>query len=172
MVDRYPGRIQIGGTLSARKLNNLVRTVAITDPEIEMNWSFGEDVFLTGEKLQNWLATRSEPRTLDLHAGELPDGSFHPLEQWLRDHELSYRRHSDSYCDIDAEIVLFIKGNSTRYDANNEGDIMLPAHCVRRVYDVLRQGRIFDAMEALSELVPIVDEIPPFMVKYPGGRIR
>jgi hypothetical protein len=173
MSDRYAGRIHVGGTLPARKLADLARVIVDTDPGIEMNWSLmGEDRYVTAKHLRSWLVERDAPRPLFLHAGELVDGCFYGLEQWLDANEMSYLRHSDSYCDVEAEIVGRIDGTSVRSDANNAGDAMVRACDVWRAKEMLSQGKVLDAMALLNRLLPNVYDVPPFMVEYARGRLR
>lgn len=170
MSDRYAGRIYIGGVLPARKLAALAKIIKNNDPDIEMNWSLGDDRRFSAALLRDWLRRRDHPTALHLYAAELTDGSFPLLESWLWSNEMSYLRHSDSYSDVDAEIVGFVNGQRVRYAANNAGDVMIPVDHVQRAYDALRQGRVFDAMDALSAIVPVVTEVGPFMVQCAGGR--
>ncbi len=170
MSDRYAGQIYIGGVLPARKLAALARTIENDDPDIEMNWSLGDDRRITVELLLDWLKRRVRPMPLHLYANELTDGSFPVLESWLVANEMSYLRHSDSYSDVEAEIVGYVNGKHIRYDANNAGDVMVHASGVQRAYDALCQGRVFDAMDALSAIVPVVTEVGPFTVKYARKR--
>lgn len=170
MFDRYAGRIYIGGVLPARKLAALAKAVETDDSYIEMNWSLGDDRRISAKSLRDWLRERDHPKSLHLYAGELPDGSFPSLEHWLSTNGMSYLRHSDSYSDAEAEIVGFVDNRRLRYEANNAGDVMVRADRVQRAYDALRQGRVFDAMDALSAIVPVVTEVGPFMVEYAGGR--
>lgn len=172
MSDRYAGRIHIGGTLPARKLATLALTIIRTDPDIEMSWSFGEDRHVSASGLRDWLSKREKPEPLFLHAGELVDGSFYILEQWLCANGMSYLRHSDAYCDVEAEIVGYVNGVHVRSDANNEGDALVLSCDVRRAKEMLSQGRVLDAMALLDRLLPDVDNVPPFMVEYARGRLR
>jgi hypothetical protein len=172
MSDRYAGRIYVGGALPSRKLAALAKAIQTEDYDIEMNWSLGDDRRVSVALLRAWLKRRDHPRPLHLYASELIDGSFPALESWLCANGMSYLRHSHSYCDIEAEIVGFVDGRRLRYDANNAGDVMVHIDHVQRAYDALRQGRVFDAMDALSAIVPVVDEVPPFTVEYTGGRLR
>ncbi len=137
-----------------------------------MSWSFAEDRHVTAKALRDWLARREKPEPLFLHAGELVDGSFRVLEQWLDANEMSYLRHSDSYCDVEAEIVGRINGISVRSDANNAGDAMVRACDVWRAKEMLSQGKVLDAMALLNKLLPNVYDVPPFMVEYAKGRLR
>lgn len=172
MSDRYAGRIHIGGTLPAKKLPELARVILNTDPDIEMSWSFGEDRHVTAKALRDWLSKREKPEPLFLHAGELVDGSFRVLEQWLSANGMSFLRHSDSYCDVEAEIVGYVNGIHVRSDANNEGDAMVHACDVWRVKEMLSQGKVLDAMALLNKLLPNVYDVPSFMVEYARGRLR
>ncbi len=172
MSDRYAGRIQIGGTLAARKLTELARAINDVDLDIEMHWSSGEDRHVTAKGLRDWLSEREKPEPLLLHAGELVDGSFPVLEQWLCVNGMSYLRHSDSYCDVEAEIVGYVGGVHVRSDANNAGDAMVRSHDVWRAKTLLSQGRVLDAMDLLNKLLPNVVDIPLFMVEYANGRLR
>ena len=173
MSDRYAGRIHIGGTLPARKLAELARVINDTDPDIEMNWSLtGEDRRVTAKHLRDWLSEREKPEPLFLHAGELVDGSFYVLEQWLCANGMSYLRHSDAYCDVEAEIVGYVNGVHVQSDANNAGDALVRSCDVRRAKEMLSQGRVLDAMALLDKLLPNVDDVPPFMVEYARGRLR
>lgn len=172
MSDRYAGRIHIGGTLPAKKLAELARVILVTDPDIQMNWSpLGEDRHVTARNLRGWLAEREKPGSLFLHAGEL---GFYMLEQWLCANGMSYLRHSDSYCDAEAELVGYINGTHVRSDANNAGDALVRACDVWRAREMLSQGRVLNAMDLLNKLLPNVFEadVPPFMVEYANGRLR
>lgn len=173
MSDRYAGRIRIGGTLAARKLAELARAIRDTDSDISANWARIEPGgWLTEKHIRDWLAHRENPTTLDLYAGELVDGSFYRLEQWLCANDMSYLRHSDSYCDVEAEIIGRVDGSNVHADANNAGDAMVRACDVRQAKELLSQGKVLDAMALLSKLLPNVDDIPPFMVEYANGRLR
>lgn len=171
MSDRYAGRIYIGGTLPARKLEALAKAIQTDDLDIEMNWNPGYNRQISTKLLRDWLRCRNHPEPLDLHCVELVNGSFPCLEHWLSINEMSYLRYSEAYSDIDAEIVGFVEGKRLRYDANNAGDVVVHVDRVKQVYDALRQGRVFDAMYALSAIVSVVNEVAPFMVKYANGRL-
>ncbi len=167
MSDRYAGRISIGGTLPAKRLNELARVIFNTDPGIMMQGSYP-----TARALLNWLSKREKPEPLFLSAGELVNGSFQALEQWLRANKMSFLRHSDSYCDVEAEIVGYVNGANVRSDANNAGDAMVRASDVWRAKDMLFRGKMLDAMALLNSLLPNVYDVPPFMVEYAHGRLR
>lgn len=169
MSDRYAGRINIGGTLPVRKLPELARVILDTDPDIEMPGGYP-----TAKALHDWLSKREKPKPLFLHAGELVDGSFGVLEQWLSANGMSFLRHSDSYCDVEAEIVGFIDGARVHSDANNAGDAMVRACDVWRAKEMLFQGRVLDAIALLNKLLPRVNayDVPPFMVEYARGRLK
>jgi hypothetical protein len=168
MSDRYAGRIEIGGVLPAAKLAELATVIQEEDHDIEVNWGFGEDRHVTIKALRDWLRERNEPAPLRLHAGELIDGSFPTLERWLWTHGMSYLRHSDSYSDIEAEIVGYVDGNHVRYAADNSGDVMIHAGDVRRAHQALKEGRMLDALDVLHEILPAHEVVPPFEV----GRAR
>lgn len=166
MSDRYAGRIEIGGVLPASKLAELATVIQEEDPDIKVNWGFGDDRTITTKALRDWLKHRDGPKPLQLYAGELTDGSFPTLERWLWMHGMSYLRHSDSYSDIEAEIVGYIDGSHVNYAANNAGDVMIAADDVRRAHQALKEGRVLDAMDVLHRLLPATETVPPFVVEH------
>lgn len=174
MPDLYAGWIYVGGILPARKLTELVRVIKDTDSDIETCGSHEGDHRVSACGLRNWLARREKPESLFLRAAELVDGSFSALEQWLRASGMSYLRHSDAYCGIEAEIVGFVNGINIRSQANNAGDAVVLACDVLRAREALAQGRVLDAMDLLNRLLPDAFEadVPPFMVRYANGRLR
>lgn len=172
MADRYAGHIQIGGPLPVRRLPELACVIRDVDPDIGMCWSNRTGNGITAAHLRDWLRKRDKLTTLDLYAGELVDGSFPALETWLEANGLSYLRHSDAYCDVEAEIVGYMGGVRVRSDANNAGDAMVRACDMRQVRTALAEGNVLDAMALLDRLLPNVFDIPPFTVEYAEGRFR
>jgi len=131
MSDRASASITIGGTLPRWKLPDLFHALALEGALTDFDEApFEEKDFEAGKPLR-------------VACHELAWGVFETLESFCRKQGLSYIRRSDG-CQgaFSAERVVYAgEGEPQSFDINDEGDLVMSLHAIRRLVTL-------DAIEA------------------------
>jgi hypothetical protein len=117
--DHYPAEIHIGGPIPQIVLTELIRV--IVDEAVSLDGYGGPDV--TEEAL--WKAFR-QGAIVALYADQARFGQFDSLEAFLVKHRLHFDRHSEAFCEYNAEVVSY-RGDekAIALPADQSGHVML-----------------------------------------------
>jgi len=117
--DHFPGEIRIGGPIPQIVLTELIRV--IVDEAVSLDGYGGPDA--TEDTL--WQAFR-QGAIVALYADQARYGQFDSLEAFLVKHRLHFDRHSEAFCEYNAEIVSYRGGKeAVALPADQNGHVML-----------------------------------------------
>jgi hypothetical protein len=128
MADRMAARIEIGGDVPEQLVDELVSL--IVDSGAGFEWGERTDEEETRAAIEAAVAG-SEP--LALTDDEATWGRFEPLEDWLIEQRIPWRRHSSAKYEYDAEIVWFLPGmeEPETVAANEDANVLVPLDDLR-----------------------------------------
>lgn len=160
MSARYSAWIRIGGRLDRSRAGVLLK--AVNEAGASLEW--GDAPFepsSTEELIQalqdDWLFLCDEQAAY----GEFPE-----LEETCRRLGLSYTRHTEAFCDCDAELVDWRPGMAeplVRVGSNvDPAKTFIAADTVKAVRICLENGKVQQAMDMLRDLCPEVSDLPHF----------
>ena len=98
MADRMAAEIWIGGKLP----RSLLDEFPISD--LTLDW---DETRFDASSEQGILSARDENGLLHFADCEIAWGEFQPLEDWLREHDIPFRRHSEGKYEHAPELVEF-----------------------------------------------------------------
>ncbi|HBO44907.1 MAG TPA: hypothetical protein DD670_13460 [Planctomycetaceae bacterium] len=177
MADRMAARIFIGGKIPEILVEPLCDQIDASSASIEYG-----DPPLRPQTAQDLLDVREQrnkndsncPSLLVLYDDEASWGEFQELEEFLREHEIAYTRHSDGKYEHDPCIVEYRPGHDlVELAANKSMEPVVPAGEVQKALDKLDEaikhdhhGRtgaaeavMMKARRMLRKLLP--PELPP-----------
>ena len=119
MSDHFPGEIRIGGPIPQIVLTELIRVVV--DEGVSLEGYGGPDA--DAEDLRKAF---QEGTIVHLYADQARYGQFDSLEAFLVKHRLHFDRHSEAFCEYNAEIVSYRGGKeAVALPADQNGHVML-----------------------------------------------
>lgn len=119
MSDHFPGEIRIGGPIPQIVLTELIRV--IVDEAVSLDGYGGPDA--TEETL--WQAFR-QGAIVALYADQARYGQFDSLEAFLVKHRIHFDRHSEAFCEYNAEVVRYRGGKeAVVLPADQNGNVLL-----------------------------------------------
>jgi len=100
MSDYFPAEIHVGGPIPGAILPELIRAVCAEGASMDTY----DGPQATGDRLQTAIR---EGAVLDLYDVQAPYGQFDHLEGFLVERGIHFDRHSDAYCEYNAENVYY-----------------------------------------------------------------
>jgi len=100
MSDRFPAKIEIGGPTPKRLRDPLIRMIAAEHGSLN-----GSDKPKASTELIRRALRKGQ--FLCLYDDQAPSGQFYKLEAFLLKHKIHFNRHSDGYCEHDAQWVFY-----------------------------------------------------------------
>lgn len=160
MSDRIPAKIEIGGVVYPNFLDEFISEVNNSNGQRFNDWGGARaDIKMTKE-LKEYI----HDGYFTLVDDEASFGEFEELENFCRDHNLSYRRATSAKYEYNAEVAVWIPGmHEPLIFATNEGEEeMVSGLEVRRAIAILQSGNEFMAIKILKDLCPVIPAIPKF----------
>lgn len=164
MADNFPGKIWIGGEIPPEVAKGLIRALAEDDA---CAVDYGRDSIKDDGNLQQLLAALDDGN-LVFYNDQAEYGEFPATEAFCRQWGIDYDRHSDHYCEHDAERASFRKGMGTPViiftdSTNNE---KVDGEKVREAMELLHRGIYGDTAEsskkvALNRALNILQSVCP-----------
>ena len=146
MTDYYPAEIHIGGPVPRTALDELVKQIVDAGASLE---GYGERT-VTDKSIREALR---EGHIINLFDERACYGRFDKLEEFLVRNQIHFNRHSEAYCEYDAENVYFRGGErKLSMAASQEGDVLIRCE---DVMDVLNNDDLDDCgkLKALTMLI-------------------
>jgi len=160
MSDRIPAKIQIGGVVYPSFVDTFISEVNNSNGQRFDDWGGARvDIKMTKE-LQEYI----HDGYFTLVDYEAPWGEFEELENFCRDHDLSYRRATSAKYEYNAEVATWIPGmhEPLIITTNESEEEMVSGLEVRRAISILQSGNEFMAIKILKDLCPVIPSIPKF----------
>jgi len=162
MSDWFPAAIEIGGPIPRSVVNDLIEAIRAEDGALEDHGGPRN----SREAIKDAL---KEGHTLTLCDERARYGQFEALEAFLVKHGIHFDRHSDSYCEFNAENVAY-RGNSEPKAmlATQGGDNMVD--CLS-VLEVLENHALASEakLQAIRDLVAPPQFAPLGSIRFTGG---
>jgi hypothetical protein len=160
MSERLKAWIAIGGDVPQALVPELCKV--ITEEEPSQEW--GGDTF-EPEDAEDLEDAVDGAGHLYLCHDEAPWGEFVDLEKFLRQHGISYDRHSAAKYEYDAQLEQFRPGLGILTDlATEDGRPLVERDEVEKIRDALRAGKYEEALELAEKLCPDVPDLLPFQI--------
>lgn len=130
MSDRFPGQITIGGQVSRSAIPGLIFALH----QDGASHDYGESVISLTCTPDELLEEYLEGETLCFRCDQATNGEFQETEQFCLNHDISYDRWSDHYCEFDAENAYYRPGmDGPRMTlADSDGNEIVDGDTVRR----------------------------------------
>ena len=159
MSDRFPGKLTIGGKLTADQLATLIDTIAME----------GEGSLEYGDKPASWLALDEHTGHLVICNAEARNGEFEHTEAALIEAGIAWQRHSSAYCGDDAEIVWWHPGmdGQTGNICDDDGNLLCPMVPVAAALVNLESALNSTVSIETSAIVAARDLLRTVVVKIP-----
>jgi hypothetical protein len=155
MGDYFPGSIEIGGTITRAVYNKLFKLAQ----SYGFEWA---DVPDDPDDLLKAIAGKP----LEITDPQASGGMFPDIEEFCQENGLTFRRHSDSYCEYEAEIVWWEPGmDETAYTLATSND-EVPVVLLSEVETAMKQKSEAARTRAFKQLIkrhtPV--NVPPLEV--------
>ena len=134
MADYFPGKIEIGGVVPRHCVEELIAEILETKASLD-EYGLAE---VTQDALQHAIEKK---QILILCDDQARWGQFEELEGFLLDRGIHFNRHSNSYCEFDAEKVFFRGDKVVEFAATQDGDLLQHCSCI----DEILQKKISDS---------------------------
>ena len=121
MADYFPGKIEIGGTVLRPCVEELIAEILETKSSLD---DFGAAP-VTQESLKQALKKK---QVLTLCNDQARWGQFEELEGFLIENGIHFNRHSEAYCEFDAEMIFF-RGDDVKWFPATQFCELLLLHC-------------------------------------------
>jgi hypothetical protein len=144
--DHFPGEIRIGGPIPRAALNALVRAAAQEGASLEGYGGPAADRDALRQAFR-------EGAIVTLYDDQARYGEFDGLEAFLVRHRIHFDRHSEAFCEYNAEIVSYRGGKeAVALPADQSGHVML---CWEEVVGILDDQALADRakLDAIRRLV-------------------
>jgi hypothetical protein len=133
--DHFPGEIRIGGPIPRAALKALVRAAAQEGASLEGYGGPAADRDALRQAFR-------EGAIVTLYDDQARYGEFDGLEAFLVRHRIHFDRHSEAFCEYNAEIVSYRGGQeAVALPADQSGHIML---CWEEVVGILDDSALDD----------------------------
>lgn len=143
MSDRFWASITIGGELGAADVREFVEHLQYEFGEVD------EEKVTDDASARRWLEEKiseierkiQDRRYLYFDDSEASYGMFEELEQWCRDHGLSYDRQSEHYGEYDPEYVWWRPGMTEPLSQATleSGEVVIRENDLKGVLEVIRE---------------------------------
>jgi len=100
MGDRYPAEIHIGGPVPQTTVHDLIEAILAERASLE-------DYGCPPASQQQLTESLQAGTVLTLFDDQASGGQFEGLEAFLAGHGIHFERHSDAYCEFDAENIHY-----------------------------------------------------------------
>jgi len=151
MSDRFPGSIQIGGTIRRVHLPYLVG--CLSDDGASQEYG---DKAIDSDCSETELMEYLKEGVLEFCNDQAHNGEFERTEDFCVEHDIAFHRWSDHCCEYDAEIADFRPGMNScvvRYSDSNANEIVC-GKTVRQAMTVLKLGEVDEALQILAAACP------------------
>ena len=158
MADRMAAEIQIGGIIQRADLEAF--HAACCGQGVGLAWDEAMP-----DELADFIREIPADEPVILRDNEARYGELDELEEFCREHHLSYRRHSDAKYEWAAQIVWWTPGMEDlgHTESDNDGAVLLPA---AEISAALQGGsdaeKLAKVAAALAQHVPA--DIPPLTI--------
>ncbi len=159
MADHFPGEIHIGGPIPRSLLKKLLRAAVDEGVSVEGYGSPDADAEALRKAFQ-------EGAIVHLYADQARYGMFAVLEQFLVDHRIHFDRHSEAFCEYNAEVVRYRGGKeAVVLPADQNGHVLLGREDIAAVLeDTLLEAPA--KVEAIRRLVNQPDTAPLAPIRF------
>jgi len=166
MGDYFPGKIEIGGPLTAelyqKFLEALDGTVRVSD------YNGPDDISSIRNEIDNAIANAT---TVEFYNDQARGGMFEEIETWCQSHGLTYVRHSEAKFEFDAELAWWQPGmeHPNTVVSNNAHEVLINIvviqECLEEPNDALKVAALQLALvrstpPEVSKLTMVVPAVP------------
>lgn len=162
MADSIPGQIWIGGKILQSLMREMIAVLAESGASFDNEPDVPRPETLWGPDTD--LLDYLDPRTgwLSLTDGSARNGEFEDLEQWLRDHNISYDRHSDALYECNAENVYWRPGMDEPAVglSTQDGIDLVERRPLQAILKLLEEGEAATATHRLRDHIRLPEPLP------------
>jgi hypothetical protein len=130
MSEQFFGEISIGGILKRSDLPGFIKAV---------NDSYYDDTLKTEKDVLGYIQETDE--VFEISSGQASWGEFKELEEFCREHDLSYNRRSDHHSECNAEFAIWRPGMAEPNVnmSDTDGDVVINVDQLKRVLKELQE---------------------------------
>ena len=118
MADTFPGKIEIGGLVPQKCVEELIGEIVETCGSLD-EYGLPE---VTQDQVQQALR---EKCVLTLCHEQARYGEFEELEGFLLENGIHFNRHSNAYCEFDAEMIFYRGDDVSWFPSTQPGELLL-----------------------------------------------